>query len=180
MTETFILDTCVLSEVSKDRPNRSVVQFLETAADLRLPSAVLMEFQVGITEASAKDPVRAVRLSNWYQRVMSAGFPVLDTTKDVAEVWGILAADPRLRNLVVGHAHAKKPRNGQDIHIAAFALVHRLPIATMNVRDFELIDRCYPLPGIYNPMEERWHVRMSPLPFENVNAADTVTRANQT
>ncbi len=168
MTETYILDTCVLSEVSRDRPNRSVVRFLEMAAELKLPSAVLMEFQLGITEASAKDPVRAVKLSNWYQRVMSAGFPILDTTKEVAEVWGILAADPRLRNLVVGHAKAKKPRNGQDLHIAAFALVHRLPIATMNVRDFELIDRCYPLPGIYNPMEESWHARMSPLPFADI------------
>lgn len=168
MTKAFILDTCVLSEMSKGRPNQSVVRFLETATDLKLPSAVLMEFQLGITEVSAKDPIRAVRLSNWYQRVMSAGFPILDTTKEVAEVWGIIAADPRLRNLVVGDARAKKPRNGQDLHIAAFALVHRLPIATMNVRDFELIDRCYPLPGIYNPMEESWHARMSPLPFAKV------------
>lgn len=165
MTKAFILDTCVLSEMSKARPNQSVVRFLETATDLKLPSAVLMEFQLGITEVSAKDPIRAVTLSNWYQRVISAGFPILDTTKEVAEVWGILAADPRLRNLIVGDARAKKPRNGQDLHIAAFALVHRLPIATMNVRDFELIDRCYPLPGIYNPTAERWHAQMSALPF---------------
>ena len=165
MTRAFILDTCVLSELSRDRPNQSVVRFLETAADLKLPSAVLMEFQLGITEASVKDPVRAVRLSNWYQRVISAGFPILDTTKEVAEVWGILAADPRLRNLVVGHARAKKPRNGQDLHIAAFALVHRLPIATMNVRDFDLINQCHPLPGIYNPTAECWYAQMSPLPL---------------
>lgn len=163
MSTTFILDTCVLSEASKRRPNASVVQFLETVPDLRLPTAVLMEVQLGITQVSATDPVRAVKLGNWYQWVMSAGFPILDTTREVAEIWGVLAADPRLRNLVVGHAHAKHPRNGQDVHIAAFALAHRLPIATMNLRDFELIDRCYPLPGLYNPSDGRWHVRIEPM-----------------
>ena len=167
MLETFILDTCVLSEASKRKPNPAVLQFLETVPDLRLPTAVLMEVQLGITQVSATDPVRAVRLGNWYQWVMSAGFPILDTTREVAEIWGVLAADPRLRNLVVGHAHAKRPRNGQDVHIAAFALAHRLPIATMNLRDFELIDRCYPLPGLYNPLEGRWHVQIEPL-FQEV------------
>lgn len=163
MSETFILDTCVLSEASKSRPNPAVVQFLETVPNFRLPTAVLMEFQLGITEISATDPVRAVRLGNWYQWVMSAGFPILDTTREVAEIWGVLAADPRLRNLVVGHARAKRPRNGQDLHIAAFALAHRLPIATLNLRDFELIDRCYPLPGLYSPVERQWHARIEPL-----------------
>ncbi len=172
MSATFILDTCVLSEASKRRPNPSVVQFLETVPDLKLPTAVLMEVQLGITLVAASDPVRAVRLGNWYQRVISAGFPILDTTRDVAEIWGVMAADPRLRNLVVGHARAKRPRNGQDVHIAAFALAHRLPIATMNLRDFELIDRCYPLPGLYNPQEGRWHVQSEPL-FQEVETGPT-------
>lgn len=163
MSETFILDTCVLSEASKSRPNPAVIHFLETAPNLRLPTAVLMEFQLGITLVSSTDPVRAVRLGNWYQRMISAGLPILDTTKDVAEIWGVLAADPRLRNLAVGHAQAKRPRGGQDLHIAAFSLAHRLPIATMNIRDFELIDSCYPLPGLYSPTENRWHARISPL-----------------
>jgi len=36
-------------------------------------------------------------------------------------------------------------------------------IATMNVKDFTLIDRFYPLPGIYNPMEDQWHARIEPI-----------------
>ncbi|WP_338015102.1 PIN domain-containing protein [Endobacterium cereale] len=170
MTDSFLLDTCVLSEVSKRQPNPNVIRFLDTSANLFLPAAALMEFQLGIAEASSSDPVRAVRLSNWYSRTVTAGLPILDTTREVAEVWGVLAADPRLRNLVVGHARAKKPRNGQDLHIAACALVHRLPIATMNVSDFSLIDRCYPLPGIYDPLGNRWHARMSPLQVQEQSA----------
>ncbi len=45
-----------------------------------------------------------------------------------------MSANSSLRNLAVGHASTKRPRNGQDVHIAAFTLAHRFPIATMNLR----------------------------------------------
>jgi toxin FitB len=163
MSLGFLLDTCVLSETSRRSPHPAVVRFIETAENLMLPVAVVMEFQMGITEVSHKDPVRAVRLATWYQRLAASGLPVIDTNTEVAEVWGVLAADPRLKNLFVANARAQKPRAGQDLHIAAVALVHRMAIATMNVKDFTLIDRFYPLPGIYNPMDEKWHARIEPI-----------------
>lgn len=163
MSLGYLLDTCVLSETSRRSPHPAVVRFIETAENLMLPIAVVMEFQMGITEISHKDPVRAVRLATWYQRLAASGLPVIDTNTEVAEVWGVLAADPRLKNLFVANARAQRPRAGQDLHIAAVALVHRVAIATMNVKDFTLIDRFYPLPGIYNPMEDQRHARMEPL-----------------
>lgn len=163
MSLGFLLDTCVLSETSRRNPHPAVVRFIESAENLMLPVAVVMEFQMGITEISYKDPVRAVRLAAWYQRLAASGLPVIDTNTEVAEVWGVLAADPRLRNLFVANARAQRPRAGQDLHIAAVALVHRVAIATMNVKDFTLINRFYPLPGIYNPMEDSWHARIEPI-----------------
>lgn len=171
MSLGYLLDTCVLSETSRRNPHPAVVRFIETAENLMLPVAVVMEFQMGITEISYKDPVRAVRLAAWYQRLAASGLPVIDTNTEVAEVWGVLAADPRLKNLFVANARAQRPRAGQDLHIAAVALVHRIAIATMNVKDFTLIDRFYPLPGIYNPMEEKWHARMEPLSVSNNRVA---------
>ena len=163
MTTGFLLDTCVLSETSRSRPHPSVVRFIETAPNLLIPAAALMEVHLGITELSTRDPVKAVKLSAWYQQLLSAGFPIIDTGKDVAEVWGTLAADPRLRNLIIARPDAKKPRNGQDLHIAAASIVSRAPIATFNVRDFMLINSCYSLPGVYNPLENKWYARLSPI-----------------
>ncbi|NGO62477.1 type II toxin-antitoxin system VapC family toxin [Rhizobium daejeonense] len=171
MSLGYLLDTCVLSETSRRNPHPAVIRFIETAENLMLPIAVVMEFQMGITEISQKDPVRAVRLATWYQRLAASGLPVIDTNTEIAEVWGVLAADPRLKNLFVANARAQKPRAGQDLHIAAVALVHRVAIATMNVKDFTLIDRFYPLPGIYNPMEDRWHARMEPLSVPGLQLA---------
>nr|WP_237681827.1 type II toxin-antitoxin system VapC family toxin [Agrobacterium vitis] len=122
---------------------------------------VLMEFQLGITELCARDPVKAVRLNAWYQTLLSAGFPIIETGKEVAEVWGILAADPRLKNLIIARPDAKKPRSGQDLHIAAASIVSRRPIATFNVRDFMLINSYYALPGVYNPLENKWYAKFN-------------------
>lgn len=121
-----------------------------------------MELQLGITKVCATNPIKAVKLSNWYHQLVRTGIPIIETDKDVSETWGVLSADPRLRclNPIGGRPSS---RGGQDLHIAAAALVNRLPIATMNVNDFMLINECYPLPGVYDPLEGRWHARMERL-----------------
>ena len=163
MVAGYILDTCVLSETSRIKPHPGVVRFIETASNLFIPAAAIMEFQQGITQLCSRDPVRAVRLTHWYQNLIALGIPILETGKEVAEAWGTLAADPRLRNLIVSHPGAKRLRHGQDLHVAAAALVHRTPIATFNTKDFLLIHACYSLPGVYNPQTDTWHVGSPPV-----------------
>lgn len=160
---SFLLDTCVLSESSKTRPHPSVTDFFTSAENLIIPVAALMELQMGIMKVCETSPTKAVKLSSWYQKLISGQIPIAPTDRHVCEVWGTLAADPRLRHLVIPRPQTKRPRAGQDLHIAATALVHRAAIATFNVKDFLLIDSCYPLPGIYNPMERVWHAKIEPL-----------------
>jgi len=159
MATGYLLDTCVLSETSRVRPNPQVLRFIKGAPNLVIPAAAIVEFQQGIMQLCSRDPVKAVRLTSWYQGVIAAGMPILETGKEIAEAWGNLAADPRLRNLMVSRPGAKRIRFGQDLHIAAAALVSQLPIATSNVKDFLLINSCYPLPGIYNPQDDTWHAQ---------------------
>lgn len=163
MAMAFLLDTCVLSETSRVKPHPSVVDFIQAADNLIIPAAALMELQLGIMKCCATDPIKAVKLSNWYQKLVSSGIPIAETDRHVCEVWGTLSADPRLRNLIVPRQDAKKTRSGQDLHIAAAALVHRAAIATFNIKDFLLIDSYYPLPGIYNPMEDKWYAKIESL-----------------
>jgi predicted nucleic acid-binding protein len=168
MTDAFLLDTCVISETSKKRPDENVIRFLKTAENFYLPAGALIELLSGITQVCAVDPRKAVTLSNWYHQLMRENLPIIETDRGVIEIMGVLAADPRLKNLreprrnrhgvIIG-----KPRGGQDVHIAAAALSRRLPIATMNVEDFMYIDSLYPLPGIYNPATDVWHRKMESL-----------------
>ncbi len=40
--------------------------------------------------------------------------------------------------------------------IAAIAIAHEMPLATLNIRDFALINAFFPLPGIYQPIQDQW------------------------
>nr|WP_312857987.1 type II toxin-antitoxin system VapC family toxin [Rhizobium laguerreae] len=152
----------MISETALPRPRESVIAFLATADNYFIPAGALMELQMGITKICATNPIKAVQLSAWYHGLVRAGIPIVETDREVSETWGVLSADPRLQRLTQG-GNGKKPRGGQDLHIAAAALIRRLPIATMNVNDFMLIHDCYPLPGIYDPLTDIWHTRMEPL-----------------
>jgi predicted nucleic acid-binding protein len=165
MNLAFLLDTDVLSETSKPNPHPNVVKFIRTAPNIYLPAAALLEIQKGITEVCARDPIKAVRLSAWYKKLTNGEIPIILPTLEIIEVCGTLAAEPALKNLRVPRADAKHPRFGQDLYIAATALVYRTAIATLNVRDFLQINEIHPLPGIYDPKHGRWHARMKPLDF---------------
>lgn len=167
MSLVFILDTDVISELSKPDPDPVIVEFLVSANDIRIPSAALMEIQKGIAQVSGRNPEKAVKLSSWYRNITSGSIPILPSDDAVFEMWGILAADPRLQNLMTSRAGSKQVRSGQDLHIAAAALVNRMAIATCNVDDFMMINSCHPLPGIFNPRTGVWHTQMEPLWIAN-------------
>jgi|UPI00068B2608 predicted nucleic acid-binding protein len=153
----FLLDTCVVSEATKLRPNPAVMDFLEMADEYYIPAAVLFEAQAGIASIAASDPAKAARLSNWYCKPLK--LPIIEPTIDILEIWGRLEGDRRLNGLRLPRTGANTLRSSQDIHIAAVAIARGAAIATMNVKDFLMIDKHHPLPGIYNPREQKWYAR---------------------
>lgn len=153
----FLLDTCVVSEATKPRPNPAVLDFLEMADEYFIPAAVLFEARVGIANIAASDPAKAARLSNWYHKLLQ--LPVIEPTIDILETWGRLEGDRRLNGLRLPRRGAATPRTSQDIQIAAVAIARGAAIATMNVKDFMLINKYHSIPGIYNPKEQRWYGR---------------------
>lgn len=62
-------------------------------------------------------------LTRWLSTV-----PILPGDEDVATTWGKLSAAARRRG---------RPRPHNDMWIAACCLTHDLPLATLNVKDFE-------------------------------------------
>jgi len=62
-------------------------------------------------------------LSRWLSRAV-----VLPYDEDVAATWGYISA---------AAIHRGRPRPANDTWIAACCLVHQLPLATQNVKDFD-------------------------------------------
>jgi predicted nucleic acid-binding protein len=123
---SYLLDTNVVSEVTRPRPSPAVVRWLGAVPESALHLSVLTlgEIRRGIEGVS--DARRRERLRVWLERELPARLEdrLLPLDVRVADRWGRLLAE------------AKAPVPAIDGLLAATALVHGLRMATRNVADF--------------------------------------------
>jgi predicted nucleic acid-binding protein len=157
-TDIFLLDTNILSESSKPRPHPTISAWLKQQRRVAIPFAVILEVETGIADKHRSNPDKAEELWRWVDELLETDFEYPAATPDVARVLGQLLCCKPLTHLWLVNANADKKKPGQDLFIAATSIVYDMPIATLNVRDFEMVDRFFPLPGVYNPLNGRWAV----------------------
>lgn len=121
----FLLDTNIVSELRKVRPHGAVVSWLEGVADaeLYLSAVTLGEIQAGIEITREQDAAKAAAIEAWADQV-GATHNVLPIDAATFRLWAKLM-------------HRQSNTVYEDAMIAASALVHKLTVATRNVRDFE-------------------------------------------
>jgi predicted nucleic acid-binding protein len=139
---SWLLDTNVLSELVRPRPNDGVVAWLaERAGDetgLFVSALTVAEIYRGILRLDP-GPRRFTRLRAWMDRELPARFAgrILAFDEQVARTWGALTAVlPKGVSV-----------SNMDSLIAATAVHHRLTLVTRNVADL----RQFPALAIENP-----------------------------
>jgi len=123
---SFLLETNVLSEPRRHRPDRRVLTWLREQDPVQVFLSVLTlgEIASGAERRARRDPAAARSLSAWLSTArMDYADRLLPVTADIAETWGRLSG--------------RRPVPVIDGLLAATALVHRLTLVTRNVRDFE-------------------------------------------
>jgi tetratricopeptide (TPR) repeat protein len=91
---------------------------------------------------------------------LKAGQPhVLPLDTDAAVLLGRMNETPALRNFLVHDPATKKTKTGADLAIASIAITRKAVMTTANCSDFLFIHRHYPLPGLYDPFQNKWHVK---------------------
>lgn len=122
----YLLDTNVLSELVKRRPDARVSQWIEAQSPLDLAISVLTlgEIEKGIARLP-RGP-RRVALTRWTRRELPAQFlgRVLDIQAAVAVAWGELSAQATVD---------ARPLPVIDGLLLATAHVHALTLVTRNV-----------------------------------------------
>ena len=119
----ILLDTVVVSELRKTRPNPRVISWMRglRETDVFLSAVTIGEIERGIRKV--RDSDFAVALTRWLEDLLRFyGERILPVTPDIARRWGRLSAD-------IGH-------DGADLLVAATAAAHGLTVATRNVRHF--------------------------------------------
>jgi predicted nucleic acid-binding protein len=133
---SYLIDTNVINELVREKPNKKVIEWFETIPSEATFISVLTlgEIRKGIEKI---EPTRhqlklrtwlEVELPNWFQE------RILPIDSPVANRWGLL------------QAQMKRPLPAIDSLIAATALHHDLSVVTRNENDFN-----YPLLQVINP-----------------------------
>ena len=129
---SFLLDTNVVSEWVKPRPNTGVVTWLAEVDEDRVFLSVvsLAEIRHGIERMAVG--ARRSRLELWLREEVPLRFEnrILPVDSSVANTWGQVAA----RSQEAGHTMSI-----MDGFLAATAEVYRLTMVTLNVADFSIL-----------------------------------------
>jgi toxin FitB len=127
----WLLDTHVISELRRPRPNARVRRFVagQRLEDLFVSAVTFAEIRYGIETVG--DPIRRAELNDWLLHRVRPMFEqrVLGVSEDVMFKWRLLVEDGRK----VGHTFSQP-----DLIIAATALQHGLTVVTRDTGDYKL------------------------------------------
>ena len=135
----YLIDTNILSEMTKKQPDNSVVKWFENTANADMFISVISVGELVYGVAKLSDGNKKIELSAWLKDLIHEGFDdrIVGIGIDIMQVWGEISAKltrslPKL-----------------DTLIAASAIACDMTVVTGNVRDFKDI------PGLkfFNPRE---------------------------
>jgi len=130
VTPGWLLDTNILSELRRPKPERKVLAFIAAQPlDLLYLSAVtLAEIRFGIELVT--DATKRAALNDWLAHKVRPMFEqrILPVTEDIMFKWRLLVEDGRQ----AGHTFSRP-----DLIIAATALQHGLTVVSRDTNDYE-------------------------------------------
>lgn len=129
---SFLLDTNVISEWQKPRPNPGLTAWTDSADEEKLFLSVvtLAEVRYGVERMAIGS--RRRRYEQWLQHELPLRFEgrILPVSQRIADAWG---------RIVARCASEGNPISAIDAFLAATAEVHSLTLVTRNVHHFTVL-----------------------------------------
>jgi predicted nucleic acid-binding protein len=129
----YLLDTNVISEWARPRPDPGVVAWLGAAVEDTLYLSVLAFAEIRLGIELLPDGRKRSRITAWLDGDLAARFEgrILGIEREIADAWAAIVARGRARGV---------PPPILDAFVAATALVHRMTLVTRNERDLAGLD----------------------------------------
>jgi predicted nucleic acid-binding protein len=119
---TFLLDTNIISELTRPQPNQNVINWSAQLSEITISVITVEEIYYGLAWKPNS------RIQVWFDTFLDSKCLILPVTPAIAKVAG------QLRGKLQSQG---KPRTQADMIIAATAQIHQLTLVTRNIRDFE-------------------------------------------
>jgi toxin FitB len=126
----WLLDTNILSELRRPKPERKVLAFVATQPLELLHVSAVTFAEIRFSIELVTDAGRRAELNDWLAHRVRPMFEqrVLAITEDIMFKWRLLVEDGRK----AGHTFSQP-----DLIIAATALHHGLTVVSRDVRDYQ-------------------------------------------
>jgi toxin FitB len=124
----FLLDTNIISELIKPKPEPRLVTWLSGTDENLLYLSVLTLGEIRKGVAMLREPARRVQLETWLDSELRLRFAgrILTVDDDVADRWGVMAGRAAARKIALPVI---------DGLLAATALHYNLTLVTRNSKD---------------------------------------------
>lgn len=130
---SYLLDTNVLSEFKRPRPDDNVFAWAHSVDEDQTFISVVSIGELRRGVALLPSGRRRTELDAWLREVLPNRFEgrILDVTPTIAEAWGELTAQAKRRGVGL---------NVIDAYIAATAQAHAMILVTRNINDLRAFD----------------------------------------
>ena len=137
----FLLDTNIISELIKPKPEPRLVTWLSGTDENLLYLSVLTLGEIRKGVAMLREPARRVQLETWLDSELRLRFAgrILTVDDDVADRWGVMTGRAAARKIALPVI---------DGLLAATALHYNLTLVTRNSKDVAGTDAL-----VFNPWE---------------------------
>ncbi|RZV38115.1 MAG: type II toxin-antitoxin system VapC family toxin [Candidatus Acidulodesulfobacterium acidiphilum] len=126
----YLLDTCVISEIAKPKPNKDVILWLKENDEDNFYLSVLTfgELYKGISKL--RDSKKKELLCDWVENELKNRFKnkILDINFIIAEIWGNIEGKAESNGIVLPSI---------DALIASTGIAYDLTVVTRNTSDME-------------------------------------------
>jgi len=126
---SYLLDTNVLSEFKRPTPDGNLIAWARAVDESETFISVVSIGEIRRGIALLPSGRRRTEFDEWFREELLVRFErrILDVTPTIAQAWGELTADAKLRGVGL---------NLMDAYIAATAQIYSMTLVTRNIKDF--------------------------------------------